>query len=211
MKKCIIFCGGEKCGKDLFADKNLDEYTKICADSGYNFACEVGVKTDIIVGDFDSLGYVPSDLLGVEIIKYNSEKDDTDTLLAVKIALEKGFDYIEIYGALGGRFDHTFANIQTLKYIKDKNCEGVIVSENEEIRMIKNEKITIKKREKYALSVFSYSLISDGVCINGVKYPMLNGTLKSSFPLGISNEIINDFATISVESGTLIVVQAKIL
>ncbi len=211
MKKCMIFCGGDNFSSDLFVDKNLDEYIKICADSGYKYACEVGIKPDLIVGDFDSLGYVPTDLTGVEIIKHNAEKDDTDTLLAVKIALEKNCDFIEIYGALGGRFDHTFANIQTLKYIKDKNCEGIIISENEEIRMIKNEKIAVKKREEYSLSVFSYSLISDGVCINGVKYPMLNGTLKSSFPLGISNEIINDFATISVESGTLIVVQAKIL
>ena len=118
MKKCVIFAGGDFEIAD-FAERDRGLFA-ICADGGYRHAESVGLKPDVFIGDFDSFdGLLPEN---IEVHRSVPEKDDTDTMLAVKYAIENNFNYIIIYGGLGGRFDHTFANIQTLIYAFEKNC-----------------------------------------------------------------------------------------
>ena len=126
VKVCSIFAGGEL-GRVSKPQNGL----VICADSGYEHAVTLGIKPDIIVGDFDSYeGELPS---GVEIHRTVPEKDDTDTLMAVKIAIERGCDRIYLYGALGGaRFDHAFANLQTMLYAREHGAELILLG-NERI------------------------------------------------------------------------------
>ena len=86
----------------------------IAADQGLRYLEEAGITPDLIVGDFDSLGIVPQ---GANVVRHPVEKDDTDMMLAVKTGLARGYRTFVLYGGLGGRLDHTYANFQTLTYL----------------------------------------------------------------------------------------------
>lgn len=208
MKKCAIFSGGEIKKLSSVETTHLKDFLIISADAGYLYTQELGITTDIIVGDFDTLGYVPENVN--EVIRHIPEKDDTDTMLAVKTALERNCEYIEIYGALGGRLDHAFANIQALSYIKSHGADGRIISDNEIITLLCNEKALYQRKNGYSVSLFSYTNECIAVTETGVKYPLDNYTLKSDFPLGVSNEITENFAQISVKCGKLLIIESKI-
>lgn len=207
MKKCVIFTGGEMNNYSAVNLNNIIGNTIICADYGYIHAKNLGLEVDIVIGDFDSVDEIPTD--AKEVVKFPKEKDDTDTMLAVKLAIERGFDHIDIYGALGKRLDHSYANIQTLDYILENNSHGKIISDTEEIFIIKNQSTKIPKRDDFYLSLFSYSERCEGVFESGVKYPLDNATVTQSFPIGISNEIINDFAEIEVKNGKMLIILSK--
>ncbi len=122
MKICHIFSGGELKNLDFIKIDSADMI--VCADRGLKYVQELEITPNIIVGDFDSFtGALPDN---VEILRSPPEKDDTDTMLAVKTAIANGAEHIRIYGALGGRFDHTYANVQALKYIFMQGCTAVL-------------------------------------------------------------------------------------
>lgn len=204
---CIIFSGGElKCYEEI--DLSFFEgKTIISADAGYIHAKKLGIRTNIAIGDFDSLTDIPRDV--DEVIIKPKEKDDTDTMLAVKLAIQRGFKHITIYGALGGRLDHTYSNIQALAYIIENGGNGIIIGDNDIIHFVKNSMIKLDFRADYSLSIFAFAGTCEGVTISGVKYPTDNITLKTSFPIGACNEIIKPFAEISVKSGILMIILSK--
>ncbi len=205
MKRCLIFAGAEIPDYSfLKIDKN--DYV-ICADGGYFHAKRLGILPNVVLGDFDTFRGEISEK--IEVIKYPKEKDDTDTMLAVKLALEKGFSDIEIFGALGGRLDHTFANIQTIFYAKRMGANASLHSHKESVYIMENESRLFERHEGSFLSIFSYSEKSFGVCVFGVKYPLYEAILENSFPLGISNEVIENFAKVEVKNGVLLVICSK--
>ena len=199
---CRIFAGGELGN----IQKPTDSFT-ICADSGYEHAKALGIKPNIIVGDFDSYsGKLPDDC---EIYRSVPEKDDTDTLLAVKIAIERGYDCIYLYGAMGGsRFDHAFANIQTMLYAREHGAELILLG-NERISL--QEKGICRYPKSDGDAYFSVFAITESVRIksmSGVKYTLENYEMKPSFPIGVSNEITDNEAVLEIESGTAIIIQS---
>lgn len=204
-KKCYIFAGSPeaKCGGIEF-DK--DRYV-ICADSGYYLAESLGIKPDVVMGDFDSCNAVmPKDC---EIIRYPAEKDDTDTMLAVKLALEREYNNIVICGGIGGRLDHTFANIQALRYILKHGGSGKLVG-NGSIATMQGPGVKVYNRINGCyFSLFSYTDECTGITATGFKYPMKNAVLKNSFPLGISNKVVGKSGVISLEKGVLLVIFSK--
>ncbi|MCD7742617.1 MAG: thiamine diphosphokinase [Ruminococcus sp.] len=205
MKRCIIFAGGNP--EPMLPDGiNTENSLIIAADKGYINCKELGFTPTLTIGDFDSLGFIPNDC---EKISFPKEKDDTDLMLAVREALKRECSDITILGALGGRLDHTLANIQTLAFIRENGAWGRILSCNEQIILVSSGKYTIKRKEHYSLSLFSYSREVTGLTVKGVKYPLNNGKIDSSFPIGVSNEIINDSAEISFSSGLLVIVQSR--
>ncbi len=205
MSKCYIFSGGEILDYSL-VDVSENAYI-ICADAGYLHAKKLGIIPNCIIGDFDTFdGDFPR---SIEVIRYKAEKDDTDTMLAVKFALEKGYDNICIYGALGGRFDHSMANVQTLQYIYTHGGNGKIVSDNDYIMLQGTGTKTYTRREGYYFSLLSISDKSDGITTDGLKYNLENTTLTSDFPLGVSNQILQEFATITIRNGLLLVIFSK--
>ncbi len=208
MMKCAIFTGGVIENYSAFSQTDFKDFAIICADAGYLHAKMLGLAVDVAVGDFDTLKAVPDDV--DEVLRYEKDKDDTDTMLAVKLALKKGYRHIDIYGALGNRFDHTFANIQVLDFILENNATGRILAENDEISIIKNTSIKIPRRNGYALSVFAFSNLCEGVSITGVKFPAENIEISQSFPIGISNIVTSDFAEIDVKKGKLLIIISKI-
>ncbi len=204
MKTCIIFAGGEIADLN-FIDTKAD--LVICADGGYVHAEKLKIIPDIITGDFDSYtGELPE---CTEIYRSVPEKDDTDTMLALKIAIERNCTHVRLYGALGGRFDHAFANIQTLIYAHEHGCKMEITDRDNIITVQGTGTELYKKYDGWYFSVFSLTEKLHIEKMAGVKYPLEDYTLVQGFPLGVSNEIISDNAVVSVKNGIALIVRSR--
>lgn len=174
----------------------------IAADAGINNTHRFDIKPDYIIGDFDSLGYTPTDK---NTIIHPVEKDDTDTMLAVKAGLKMGYKNFRIFGGVGGRLDHTFANIQTACYIVENNGTAIFYGIKENFTVIKNNHITFCKENKGNISIFALEEC-ENVNIKGAYYELENGKLSVNFPLGTSNKFNNKEVTISVEKGKILII-----
>ena len=199
---CVIFCAGE-------FDRLLRPLEKgdivIAADGGLKHTQSLGTKPDIILGDFDSLGYVPQ---GSE--KYPVEKDDTDAMLAAKRGLSLGCREFLFYGSLDGpRLDHTVANFQTLSYLTEHGAKGTLIGLRQQVTLLKNGTLTFPKEAAGNISVFAFGGEAEGVSIRGLYYGLEKGTLTPAFPLGVSNHFIGEEAEVSVEKGRLLIVWDK--
>ena len=199
MSVCRIIGAGE-CRKIDFEKNNGDLI--IAADGGCVYLKKAGIVPDIIIGDFDSLGYVPK---GNEVIKLNPVKDITDMDAAVQEGLKRGYTEFHLYGACGGRVDHTLANIQLVASLAQKNIKACIHGDTI-ITAVCNGEITFDKDYNGFISVFSHSDKSVGVSIQGLKYTLDNAKLSNVFPLGVSNEFVGTESKITVENGTLLIV-----
>ena len=198
MGTCVIFCAA---GFDSLAeDVTANDYV-IAADGGLEHTEKLGLTPDVILGDFDSLGFVPE---GAEV--FPVEKDDTDAMLSVRCGLERGYRRFVIYGGLDGdRLDHTLANFQTLQYLADRGADGYLVGKKYLVTVVKNGRLSFPEEAEGILSVFCLGPGAEGVTLSGLKYPMENGRLSSGFPLGVSNHFVGEKAVISVENGSLLV------
>ena len=197
MGKCIIFCAAEF---DALAQEIRPDDYVLAADGGLRHLQTLSLKPHAILGDFDSLGYVPT---GAEV--FPVEKDDTDAMLAVRHGLERGFREFVIYGGLDGqRLDHTVANYQTLQFLADHGAVGYLVGKDYIVTVIKNETIAFDKNAEGILSLFCLGTDARGVNLQGLQYPLDNGTLSSGFPLGVSNHFVGTEAKIQVEDGSLL-------
>ncbi len=213
-KKHAILIGAgelERSMTDIIKKKASEKASFIIAlDGGLVFCAEQNIGPDMIVGDFDSLPLQKQVLLenySKEIIqKLPCEKDDTDTLAAIKLAIQKGFNAFTIYGGLGGRFSHSLANIQSLMYLKEKGLQGELVGDNSRIFLIKDESVILAAQDKGYISIFSFSEVAEGVTLKNLKYEIEDVKLYNSFPIGVSNEFIGKTAEISVRQGVLLVV-----
>ena len=198
---CIIIGGGDFYGLHTVPK---DEDYIIAADSGYAYCEKEHLRPDLVVGDFDSLGFVPD---FPDIVQMPVEKDDTDTLHAIRIGLAKGYRRFAIYGGTGGkRADHTLANIQCLLFLHRHDARGVIFGKDIVFRGIFNETISFSTDAKGDLSVFCLDGEAHGVTIQGMKYELTDATLTSDFPLGCSNSFLGTASSITVNNGSLILV-----
>lgn len=200
-KKACIFAGGPISNYG-FISSFIDESSYIiCADGGFEHCLRCNISPDVVIGDMDSYnGEVDENIL----IKYPVEKDDTDTALCIKHAIEKGYKDIKIFGALGGRFDHSFANVQMLLYCKEKGVDCTLCGE-ETLFVVHNETVKMLIGKGKTVSVFSMSVKADNITLKGLKYPLERATLTNNFPLGVSNLSVSDEIEISVEDGTLLI------
>ena len=197
MKICIIFCAGEF--DSLAAPIETDDYI-LAADGGLRHLEKLKIAPNGIIGDFDSLGYVPE---GAEV--FPVEKDDTDAMLAAKKGLELGFRNFLFYGSLDGpRLDHTVANFQTLQYLADRGAVGYLVGNDRLVTVLKDGTITFPARDAGILSVFCIGADAEGVTIRGAKYQLEKGTLTAGFPLGVSNHFVGKDVRVSVKKGSLL-------
>ena len=175
----------------------------IAADAGYKALQQVNIKPDLVVGDFDSLGQVPE---GENIVCHPVMKDDTDMMLAVKLGLERGYTRFHIYGGMGGRTDHTIANIQTLAYIAGRGASAFLFGDGEVMTVIKNSTLSFPSGSEGTVSAFAIGGKAVGVYESGLLYSLENAELTPDFPLGVSNEFTGKAAHIKVENGMLLVV-----
>ena len=180
----------------------------ICADTSFSEAIRQNIKIDLIIGDFDS-GHPQSFPTGIETITVPAEKDDSDTLLCVKEAIKRGFDKIVIAGGIGGRLDHTFANIQTLYYGRVNGVDISISDGKNEAMILYPGVYDFEKRNGFYLSVFAYSEKVAGLNLKGVKYTLENADITNFFPIGLSNEIVSESAEVSFSNGVVLVIFSK--
>lgn len=197
---CYIVGAGEF-GDGLFSP--LDGDLVIACDGGYDHCLKRGIKMDLVVGDFDSLTYLPEH---PEVVKLMPEKDDTDTGWAVGEGFRRGYREFVIYGGTGGRISHTIANIQLLTDLAGKGAHGTLIGEHSWYRVICNEEITFGAEEKGFLSVFCLGDKAEGVFEKGLKYELTDAVLKKEYPVGVSNELIGRESKISVRNGTLLLI-----
>ncbi len=201
MKTCYIFSAA------LGETENFKPNTEdliIAADAGYLKLEKLGIKPHLTVGDFDSLGEIPKN---TEIIKHPVKKDDTDTLLAIKIGLERGYKNFELYGCSGLRLDHTLANLQALSFIANNGGTAFLYGEDFIATAI-NDNITFPSDKSGNISVFSAT--SDCIIsIDGLLYNLEKTKISYDFPLGVSNEFIGEKSKITVHSGTAIIVYKR--
>lgn len=219
MSRCVIVSAGEI--RDYERARTFlreGDFFVVC-DGGLAHAEGLCIKPDIIVGDFDSCE--ASDLskydgpakdgAGVssgylEIIKLPREKDDTDTMFAVKLAVERGYNDFLFLGAMGGRFDHALGNISALLFLDGLGKTAVLVDDYSTMQICGKEPVFIKDNCSY-FSVLTVAGDVSGVNIRNAKYPLENASLSSDFQLGISNEVLPGLtAEVSVQSGRVLVV-----
>lgn len=174
----------------------------IAADGGLAHLERRGIVPDLIVGDFDSLGRTPE---GCNVIRHPVEKDDTDMMLAVKTGLDRGCNRFLLYGGLGGRLDHTYANLQTLVYLSDCGSRGWLLGGGVAASAVRNGRLDFAEGRRGTVSVFCPNGEARGVDLTGLYYPLENAVLTSSFPLGVSNQFTGEAASVSVREGTLLV------
>lgn len=178
----------------------------LCADSAYLAAQKEHITPHIVIGDFDHGQNVRPEKGAENTVTVPCEKDDTDTMLCVKYAMQQGADDITILGGIGGRLDHTFANLQTLAFCESNGIRAHLLAEHDEAFLLSGSVRLPKRKEAWYLSVFAYDGACHDVTIKGTKYEVENAVLDTNFPLGVSNEITADFAEISVKEGRILII-----
>ena len=197
MEKCLIFCAGEF---DSLVQPIEKGVCIIAADGGLRHVQVLGLTADIVLGDFDSLGYTPE---GANV--FPVEKDDTDAMLAVRRGLALGCREFLLYGSLDGkRLDHTVANFQTLQFLTDRGARGYLVGIDYIATVISGETVAFAKEAEGILSLFCLGPDASGITLEGLQYPLTEGTLTSGFPLGVSNHFIGQEARITVKNGSVL-------
>lgn len=192
--KCILVCAGDM-GEEEILYKEGDFL--IAVDGGLGYLAERNMVPDYILGDFDSLKDEYFSILSAfrekhpgEVTALPVEKDDTDTVAAARLGLERGYKDFIIYGGLGGRrLDHTLANIQTLVFLKKQGAQALLTGQGTDLFVLSGETASFDGDFEGTFSLFALDPEVKGVTIRGMKYPLEDGTLTSSFPLGVSNHI----------------------
>lgn len=212
MAKQIIIISGGRLGYPVFYQKRiaaLKNYFVLCCDGGIRHLEKLKISPDVIIGDLDSADsaqvarYAAQ---GVKILKYPSDKDDTDTQLALEYALELKPEAIEIWGAFGGRIDHSLANLFLLGLGEKEGIKIRLIDEYCEA-FVAGKTVAFIEAKGQTVSLIALSSQVTGISLQGFRYPLNNALLEMAKPRGISNVITAVPATISVGSGNLLVIR----
>lgn len=219
MKKTVVIITGGNVDYTLIKNIIKEDMIIIVADRGLIVADKLNIKPSVIVGDFDS---VDNDILlkykkGGKFYsdktifhKFKSEKDLTDTHIAINYAIDQNPEKVLIFGATGTRLDHTIANINILNLFLEKNIKAQIIDNNNKIYLI-NRYTVIRKDKLYGNYISLLPLTTNvlNVTLRGFKYNLTNRKLTIGDSIGISNEILQEEAYIQLSDGILIVIEAK--
>lgn len=199
MKNCFIF--GALPVEALPIKPDKDDLV-LAADRGILNCEKFGITPSAVIGDFDSLGFTPQ---GENITVLPVRKDDTDIGHCIKHALNSHYKSFYIYGAVGGKLDHTLANIQLAAFIAEQGGKSVFFGDNCRFTAINNGALRFPESSG-RVSVFCGSGKAEGVTLKGLSYPLVSAHLNSGYPLGVSNEFTGSEAEIEVKNGTLTVI-----
>lgn len=211
MKICIILNGEVKNHqktKEIILKEKYDYI--IGADGGCNHLFKMGIIPDYIIGDLDS---IDKDLIdfyknkNIKFKKYPSHKDETDSEICVYLAKELGAKEIDFYASLGGRIDHTLANIGLLHYVRCMNIKPRIITSEEEVIIVKNEEIILTGKKGDTISIIPIMKDANNITLKNLEYPLNNDTIGYLSSLGISNVMLDDECSIRIEDGYALVVR----
>ena len=206
MKRCVIVGGAGINNYDYIRSRlYVDDYIVFC-DSGLKHLEALQVKPSLIVGDFDSHD---NPHLDVETIVLPCEKDDTDTVFAVKEAVKRGFDDFLLIGVVGARLDHTLGNVSILLYLDSIGKKGIIIDDYSEMEIVSGEPVSICDRYAF-FSLLNITGCAKGITITGAKYPLADAEITCEYQYGVSNEVLpGKTATVSVKQGKLLLIKIR--
>lgn len=205
--RAFIYAGGTVYAEGVTEMPEAGDLT-IAADSGWRNAQKLGVVPELLAGDFDSLGE-PDVPAGVEIVRVPTEKDDTDTQLAVRLALERGADEIVLIAGLSGRIDHTLSTLAILEDLRARRVRAILTNGHNRVRFLRAGSLLIPKDPNFRyLSLLAVTERVSGVTVDGCKYPLRNATLTRRNQYAVSNEILGNAALIAVRRGSVCVVES---
>jgi thiamine pyrophosphokinase len=200
---CYIVGAGENYGLD-FSPRSHDMV--IAADAGLRYLEQACIGSDLVIGDFDSLQHIPRH---PNVRKLEAEKDDTDMLAAVREGMKLGYERFHIYCGMGGRIDHTLANLQLLAFLSQSGKRGFLFDKANVITAITDQTLAFREIASGVISIFSCTDKSTGVTLQGLKYELNNAVLTNTFPLGVSNEFTGQESAVTVKDGTLLIVMPQ--
>lgn len=206
--RCILIGAGDLTVGEIKMAK--DDFC-IAVDGGLDYCEFLQVEPDLIIGDFDSVTEEQNKALQKieakwpeKVIRLKPEKDDTDMIFALKHAMSMGYREFRLYAAMGGRFDHALANVQSLLFLKNHGAVGYLMDGNGMTMVIKNETVKFRADVEGTLSLLALSQKAEGVTIRGMKYDLEKAVITNDYPIGVSNEFMGREAEITVENGELV-------
>jgi len=208
-----IFTGG-LLTKDILQSVDIENSIIIGVDRGAEWLINNGITPDYFIGDFDSASpnflTLMKEKYGDKVIQFNSEKDETDTELAMRLAITLKPTKIFVYGAIGTRLDHVIANIHLLIKAEEENIRSMIIGTTNRIQLLlPNRNKSVKKSEFKYVSLLPFSEEIKGINLRGFKYPLNDATMKLGNPYGVSNELNEDIGVISIAEGILLIIESR--
>lgn len=206
MDRCVIIGGADICNYSFVRSSLRPNDFFVFCDSGLKHMEALGVSPSLIVGDFDSHDDPHMD---VETIVLPCEKDDTDTVYAVKEAVKRGFDDFLLIGVVGARLDHTLGNVSILLYLHGLRKKASIIDDYSEMEIVGQKPVLIS--DEYAFfSLLNISSVARGITITGAKYPLTDGEITCEYQYGVSNEVLpGQTAHVVVKNGRLLLVKVR--
>ena len=211
MSRAVIFLNGHI--PDLELARRLTRLgdTILSADGGTRHALALGLTPSIVIGDLDSLNDADRrklDLAGTEIRRFPRDKNETDFELALNYAVEAGFREILVIAALGGRLDHTLGNLAMLA---DPSLVGlkVRVDDGLEQAFFVRTHVLVEGYPGDLVSLIPWGGQVTGVVTDGLRWPLRGEMLYPDKARGISNELLGETASVSLESGLLLIVHTR--
>ena len=204
--RAFVICGGEILA-NYIEERPEDGDIVISADSGYENALKMGIRTDILVGDFDSLANIPENV--GEVVQVPSEKNDTDAQLAVELAIERGANEIVIVGSTSGRADHALSLLAILEHLHGKRISACIVNGQNRVRFVRDDGIIIVRSHYKYFSIVTLDSVAKKVSIEGAKYQLKNAELRRENQFAVSNEIVKNAALITVKKGSIYIIESR--
>ena len=207
MRRCVIVGGADIGNYDCIRSSLLEDDFIVFCDSGLKHLEALQVKPGLIVGDFDSHD---NPHLDVETIVLPCEKDDTDTVFAVKEAVKRGFDDFLLIGVVGARLDHTLGNVSILLYLDSIGKKGIIIDDYSEIEIVSNEPAYVEDSHAF-FSLINITGTAKDVTIENAKYPLEHAEITCEYQYGVSNEVIpGRTAKIIISDGKLLLIKVRI-
>lgn len=204
----LIVTGGEHPGRGLLAERASRAAYIIAADRGGEYCLDAGVMPHLIVGDMDSLDEASAARLagsGAEVRRFSHDKDRTDTEIALDEAILKGATRVEILGALGGRIDHTLANLHLLRTALQHGVEARIVTETQQVFLV-DAQATIENSQGCTVSFLPLTEKVSGITLTGFAYDLADAVMELGRPYGVSNVVRSPRARVTLRQGLLLAV-----
>lgn len=206
MQRCVIVGGADINCYDFISNKISKEDYFVFCDSGLRHKEKLGVEPSLIVGDFDSF---ENPHLNIETIVLPCEKDDTDTVFAVKEAVKRGFNDFLLIGTVGGRLDHTLGNVSILLYLFSLGKKAELIDDYSEMQIVSNETVFVSPDYSF-FSLLNISGEAEGITVKNAKYPLRDAVITSEYQYGISNETLPEKSSeITVKKGKMLLVKVR--
>lgn len=204
MSRCVIIGGADiRCCDRIKEALRGDDFCIFC-DSGLKHMDALDVKPGLIVGDFDSHA---NPLLDIETIVLPREKDDTDTVFAMKEAIRRGYDDFLLIGVIGGRLDHTLGNVSMLLYLDALGIKACIMDDYSDMQIVSGQPAYVDDRYSF-FSLLNMTGVAKGITIENAKYPLQDGEITCEYQYGVSNEVLpGKTAKVTVREGKLLLIK----